>query len=1460
MKTVTGIALLILFFFRSSSVSAVEVQRFEVLDTSDGLSQNSVQSIFCDSRGYMWFGTMDGLNRYDGYNFTIYKTQYNDPYSLTNNRIVSIWEDRRGFIWLASHDGHYHYLDLRTEKFYSFPQTTEPGNPGNTQITSFLELKNEIWLGTNNAGIYRLQAPRTPDAVYSVSEMKTANPASVSDPEVNFILADKDSGIWLGTAAGLAYFGRENDSSRRVKSPVVFSGDLRFTCGVAKGNYLYFGTKLNGLLRMDPANKKLSRLPVPGLNDHVSLVRVNRDGKLIVGTQSRGLFIADADGTLVRHYMDGQAVAEVYEDSKGSLWVTTDDFGITRVKADLSDPVFYQLVPDEIQSLVDLQRQYLFEDRDSNLWVATHGGGLGLFDEQTEKFRFYRNDPNDPNSLSSDIAYCVAQDHSGLIWVGTGQFKAGINKLIPANPMFRQLRVDSSVTSLSDNVIRAIGQDQRDNIWLASKSGRLYVYDPEFRLVYQYDGIPTDHGRLDRFNVYAVFQDKRGYIWLGSKGGGLARSRMPLQAYRNYRELTFRLFRHEEGNDKSLANNNVYCITEDREGRILLGTYGSGIDVIEKPAADRLSFRHISMANSNLSSNEVRYILEDLGGTIWVATTFGLNELVSPLSDLKPEFNTYFYDVNYDRSLSYNDLLFLYEDSTHRMWLGTFGGGVNRILQNSDDEVIFSHESEKEGLINDAVFGILEGRKGDLWFSTENGISRYSVQTREFENYDVNNGLMCSNFSEGTCCKLRDGRLLFGTLDGVLIVNESEVKTQRFQPPVVLTSFSLFNQEVDFKDENSPLKTQIDFTDHLVLNDGQSSFSIGYAALSYFDPPKNRYSYTLEGFDEGWYDVRNERKASYTNVPPGEYTFKVKAANWDGTWSDTPRELHITVLPPWWRTKLAYLAYVVLLILIVDVSRRIFVKYNRLSTDLRVERKVNDIKLKFFTNISHEIRTPLTLILGPLEDLRRMDGLPPPVKHTLEMMSSNGKRMLRLINQLLDFRKVQNQKMKLKLSELDLVPFVQEICRNFGQLAEQRNIRFEVPEQTDPIGVWMDREKMDSVLFNLLSNAFKFTPPGKRIAVSVVLNEQENQVQILVEDEGRGIDKSKMPMLFQRFTALSDENPEYSGSGIGLAYSYELMKLHHGDIDVQSTAGQGSTFTVTLKTGSRHFAPEELRSRATDQQRAISHADELEITDGLIDAPADGTPASAPAYTLLLVEDQTDIRQYIASFLSENFGIIHASNGEEGLQLAREKHPDLIVTDLMMPVMDGIRMTREIKTDFGLSHIPVVMLTAKSAVDSQIEGIDSGAEAYVVKPFHSEYLISVIQNLLKQRQNILAYFNKNNLLPDDLKITNKDEEFLRKLVQLITENCQDSEFNVDALVKETALGRTVFYNKVKTLTGMAPVEFLRNTKLQIAARYLNSGGYHVSEVAYLCGFNDLKYFSKKFKERYHCPPSRYGKS
>ncbi len=1442
-----------LFICCSCSVFAIDIQHFELLNTNDGLSQNAVQSIYCDSRGFMWFGTMDGLNRYDGYEFKIYRTNYNNPYSLSNSRIISIWEDSRGFIWVESHDGHYHYLDQKTDRFYSFPSFSDVGDLRNARMSSWLELPGEIWIGTTNSGVYRLSVPDEGGSdPYKVS-LLNKDKNGLSDNSVECIV-DGGNRIWIGTGKGLCYFEKEEDGLDEKAR--VLKKDIDLSCGISIGDTLFFGTKNDGVLCFNKRNLKGMKFSPEIFPDRITTLQTSAAGKLLVGTRHHGLIVYDQSSGRSKPFLKGQFISQIFKDSKGNLWVSSDKFGITRIDRNLEKSVFFELVPRKIQPLVDMQRQYLFEDRDSNIWVATHGGGVGLFDEDKMAFRFFRNNPDDPNSLSSDIAYCVEQDHGGVIWVGTGQLNGGVNKLIPANPLFKQFRVEKNVDNLTDNVIRGIAQDHNGNIWISTKSGQLCVYTKDFVPLKKFSGIPAGQGKISRFNVYSILEDKEGYLWLGSKGGGLARSGLPLKDYPSYDKVTFQIFSHESGNPHTPSSNNIYSVMEDRKGNLWLGTYGRGIDIIEKPHDKELNFRNISTGNSTLSGDEVRFVYEDSKGRVWIATTTGLNLLQGSYGEGKLQFRSFFYNVNDFHSLSYNDVIHIYEDSAGNLWFGTFGGGLNKLQQLTPQKAAFRRINQYDGLISDVVFGILEDRHGNLWLSTENGISKYDLSNGRFDNYNSSSGLQCSNFSESACLKLQDGRLLFGTLDGMLAVSDKEMQPDSYVPSVAFTHFFISNREVAPGEVGSPLKYDINNTGHIILNYNQSGFSMEYAALSFSDPGKNRYAYMLGGFDDDWYYMKNERKASYTNVPPGDYIFKVKAASPGGPWS-RPRSVRITILPPWWRTTWAYLIYLAVFLALTEMSRRVLVKYNRLRTDLRVERKVTEIKMKFFTNISHEIRTPLTLILGPLEDIRRIKDLPPAVKAPVEIMSSNGKRMLRLINQLLDFRKIQDQKMKLHLQEVDIYSMVREACLNFSQTAVHRKILFSYPDEERSLMVFADREKIDTVLFNLLSNAFKFTPEGKQIAVRVSVPEPGRMVSVSVEDTGVGIAKDKLPLLFQQFSTLTDQDVEFTGSGIGLAYSQELIRLHHGSIDVKSIRGEGSTFTINLLLGKDHFSSAEMECDFQPQEGSPAGESVADSSGHVQTVENDDSGNPGKKFRILLVEDNPEIRDYVASILTVRYQVIHAGNGEEGLLIAREKHPDMVVTDLMMPLMDGITMTRKIKEDFNLSHIPVVMLTAKSTQGDHLEGIESGAEAYVTKPFHSGYLLSVVDNLFRQRQNILEHFNKYNPWKGELKITDKDEEFLKNIVALIELNCQDAEFNVDKLVKESGFGRTVFYNKIKTLSGLSPVEFLRNARLQVSAQYLSKGGYSVSEAAYSAGFNDLKYFSKKFKERYQCSPSKY---
>lgn len=1441
-----------LFTFLQLISYAIEVERFEKLNTRDGLSQSSVLSSFCDSRGFLWFGTMDGLNRYDGYSFHVYRKNPNDLFSISSNRIVKIWEDSNHFIWTESHDGHYHYFDCTTEKFYSFPNSAEINNNVNVRITSFLEVNgNEIWLGTDNLGVYHLKLKQNGNYEYQHFSSRDVN--SISNEKISFIISDEESNVWIGTANGINLVKRTN----RKNSEFTFQHfliDHSFISAVSTNKKNWFGTKNKGLISYDLKSQQFGTEKLISKEIQISGLQKTRSGNLIIGTQNSGLIIVNLITNQPTNYFGKQSIKRIYEDKKGVLWLVTNKPGISRLNLNSSVEQNFQLVPEEILSIYNDERLVFFESMEGNIWIGTQGGGLALYDSEKSTMKFFRNDPENDYSLSSNVVHSITQDKSGLMWIGTGQTIGGVNKIIPTNPLFRHIQIREKVSNSSENLVKGIFQDSKKNVWVGTKSGQINIYNPSLELISEFNPQNNRITNIPGSNIYSIIQDNEGFIWLGSKGGGIAVSQYPLKDYLSYSDIKFYSYKHNPDDNSTLSSNYIYSIIQDNKGIIWIGTYGGGINWVQNRTSSKLTCARINTQNSNLSSNEIRQIFQDKKNRIWFATIYGLNLLEHYIVSDSVKFVVFTHDPNNFKSLSYNDIVSIYEDSKERLWFGTFGGGVNYFIDQENQLSGFNKLTVKNGLINDAVFGIVGDNYGNVWFSTQNGISKYNPERNRFDNYNINNGLVCSDFSENSSSSLSTGNLIFGNTAGLLVIIPNLAASKTFVPPICFTNFLLYNKVVKPNEQNSPLIKNINYTEHIILNHDQSSFGFEYAALSYLDAEKNHYSYTLENFDDSWYNVMNERKASYTNIPPGEYNFKLKASNWDGTWNEIPREIKVTILRPWWKTNLALICYFVMFAFLFEVLRRIYINYHRLQTDLKVEKRVNEIKLQFFTNISHEIRTPLTLILGPLEDIKKLSNLPDVLNTPVNIMHRNGKRILRLVNQLLDFRKIQNQKMTLKIQQIEMCRFVNEICQNFEQLAIQKDIHFTFPNCELKQFAWIDKEKIDSVLFNILSNAFKFTKNGK--SISVYIKQNYTFLSIIIEDEGTGIPKDKLPMVFKRFNTLSAEDIDFTGTGIGLAYSYELIKLHSGEITVESTMGKGSTFTINIPNGNQHFT-ENAIFIDNQTERKYSHVNEY-IFDDLSEITPVKLNILSKKYKVVIVEDNEEVIDYLESILGQFYNTFHAYNGIDGLKLIYDSHPDVIITDLMMPEMDGLTMTKKIKDDFSISHIPVIMLTAKSALNDQIQGIETGAEAYVLKPFNSEYLISVVDNLLRQREILIKKFNTGSY-SKEIKITSKDEEFIRNTISLIEKNCQYLEFNVNDLIKKSNMGRTVFFNKIKGLTGVSPVDFIRKIKLQIAGKQIEENNLGVAEAAYSCGFNDVKYFTKCFKKEFGVNPSEYRK-
>ncbi len=1448
----------LLAFLPTGLIHSQDVFRFEHIGSESGLSQNTSFCILFDSKGFMWIGTMNGLNRYDGYEFKIFKSQAGHSYNFTNNRITRLWEDNLGFIWLETYDGYCHFFDPQSEIFTTLP-AYQVNNPKNVAVTSFLQYSDDlVFLGTTTSGMFLLRYNEKKET-YDVEQFIDRGTSPLSNNHVRFVHKDENGGLWVGTERGICFMPQEILLSERPRLRHLYVNSS-FTSVCEDNKELWFGTEGEGILIYEKTGghyRFLSRVQVPEMpSNTISKLYYTRGGQRLVCFRDKGVMVTDSGSTSWYTIpFHGSTVTGIYEDRFLQVWLTGLEFGITRYDPANRHTRYYVVTPEESRHLTDLERPQFFEDRNNTLWIGFHGSGLARYDKANDRFEFFMNDPKDPNSISSNIVHSIVEDHSGQIWLGTGQFLGGIEKLILRNTAMEHHRLVREGVDVLDNVARAVLEDSNRFIWAASKAGRLHLFDSTFRQVTTHNVLPCTPQNLYRTNTYALFNDSDGFLWVGSKGDGLSVSTTPLLPHPDgYRQLAFINYRFDAGDTTSLGNNNIYAICEDRSGSIWIATYGNGLNMVTKPRAEKLSFIRINQANSNLSSNLVRHIYIDASGNLWIATTFGLNFLSREnIESRHYHFRVFLHDPLISNSLSYNDVVHIYEDSRGRMWFGTFGGGVNLLEQMDDHTASFKQFTPGTELSNEIIYGIVEDNDGFMWFSTENGLIRLDMEKGNAELYNQYNGLSFSSFSENTCFRRKDGTLIFGGYLGLAVVHPDKLSHEPADSRVELTNFMVFNKEVPINAPGSPLKKSISYTESIHLKYNQSSFSIDFSALDFLDPAKVHYSYKLENFEDDWNDVGNQRKATYTNLSPGKYIFRVRSTVREGIWNAGERRLFIRIYPPWWKTFPAYIVYLLLISAIIFIIYKTATRMSRYRNELLVEKKVNDLKLQFFTNISHEIRTPLSVIIGPIEDILSGDSLPQNSKILMEIIRKNARRMLHLTNQLLDFRKVQSNKMVLKVKEVDIVPFCHDIFESFIPLSQHKGIEYTFHSNINSLVITADPSKLDTVVYNIISNAIKFTPSGKKVSVNIYDSENSNTLDITITDEGPGIPQKNMADIFTRYTILNNE--ELAGTGIGLSLSYELVKLHKGDILLSSAEGKGSTFTVRLLKGKDHLADQVYehdgvvkgREPRLWQQGTLNHDMEWQAD---INEPCAGTNM------MLIIEDNQEILNYLSYSLRSTFNCITARNGNEGLHIARSMNPDIILTDIMMPGMDGMEMTRLLKEDLPTCHIPVIMLTSKTEMKDQIAGIETGAEAYIVKPFNIEYLKTVACNLLNQRKNLMAWFTgAHHLSTGPLNLRSKDELFLKEAIAFIEKN-YSTGFDMDQLARHCGVSRTVFYNKIKGLTGTGPLEFVRKIKMNIARQLLEKG-YNVSEVAYQTGFSDVKYFSRQFKAFYGYSPSRH---
>lgn len=1445
---------------------------FTHYSVEDGLSEGVVLTMHQDREGLMWFGTFDGLNRFDGYSFKVYKSGFNSAYGLTNNRVDRITEDDLGYLWIMNNDGEVYRMNTRTEEFINFNEISSAG-PGNytpvNQIYCFTG--GETWMQTEAGTCIRvISTASSPD--YRLDRFECPG-SSASQGKVKLISRDSRGTVWILTSGGL-FSVRKDD-----KTPVqALSGNTRpgpgngFFCIHEAGDRLWFGSGKGTILVTDHEASVFEELNLGVPSDIISIRPLNQR-ELIILTSGNGFFVYSPVTGEKKQFdtsrypvMPSDRMVSVYVDRYGEAWIETAADGVTHYDPFTGTVRHFRMNVDKTNPNVLLPSFVIFEDVNDMLWVYPRGGGFSRYNRVERRLEYFFNEPGSSDRKFPNLIHSALSDSQGNLWMCT--ITRGIEKVSFFPSLFRVMSPKPVAASHSENEVRAIFEDKSHYLWAATRDGRVYLFDPERKMV----GYLRDNGTFssgEPFNplVYIITQDSKGNIWMGSKGEGLFR----LEPLASGSSLRFRVtgFRHDDADPYSLSHDNVYSVHEDPGGRIWVGTFNGGLNYITEENGE-LKFIN---SNNRLSGypysnhKRVRYITSDRQGKIWVGTTSGLvifNRDFGEPEDAK--FMTCFFDPGKETSLANNDVHYIYCSPDNEIFVATFGGGLNRVISNGEKPEFKSY-TVRTGAPDDVILCIVDDMNGNLWLSSERGILKFNKQAESFEIYSEQSGVEKRYFSEATGLRTSDNEIMFGFDSGIYCFNPAQVRKVNYVPPLRFTRLSVSGTDVHTA--GAPQSSPGEERDKtmLELKPDQKSLTIEYAALDYRNPKNIQYAHRLEGVDPDWIIASGQRVASYTNLDPGEYLFSVRSTNSDGIWVDNTRTISVVVRPSFWQTLLSKILIALISAALIALAIYVIFTMYKLRHKVEVEQIITNLKLKFFTDISHELRTPLTLISSPVTNILQNNSLEPEVRDQLTLVQSNTQRMLRLVNQILDFRKVQNRKMKLRIEEFALGPFIAGICADFRKAAEDKGIRLTLDDHSDGEKVWADRDKVEKIVFNLITNALKFTPRGKNVNVTVRKN--TDSLELIVADQGTGLSKEKMKNLFARFSSDDREVMTLQpGTGIGLSLSRELAELHRAELTAESEEGRGATFRVIFRLGFSHF-DNETEFVLADGQNPIRSRQKPEIFREEDEEPEPGQDEDDEP-VLLFIEDNEELRSFIKIILSDGFHVIEAGNGLEGFEIARSQLPDIIITDLMMPEMDGLELARRIKEEVTTSHIPVVVLTARTDLDTQVEALKRGADDFITKPFSSTYLRARIENILQQRKKLQELFLSSladyqgsragkpvDITPSEPVIESYDDRLMKDLMEVMEENIDNSALTVDELVSKMGIGRSVFFKKLKSLTGLAPVEFIREVRVKRAAQLIESGEYTISQVTYMVGCNDPRYFSRIFKHRFGMTPSEY---
>jgi len=1417
--------LIILYLVCPFVLSAQSLMHVRYYSAKDGLSQNTVADFLQDDKGYIWMATWNGLEKFDGYTFQNYKSYPTDDTRLEYNRIQQIIKSQKGNIWCITYNNLLYLFDTRTEKFRNV-FSGYPHLAGYEEVARIYKQTGGILWFSNKAGeLFRIDEERLGEADGIVH--LPCRSCAGHGQKIYTVYQDKRGYEWILTEQGTFVYNHP-EIQTDVRLRYVKEAD-KSTYFLTEGGELYTFVPDAGILHIpNPFPMK----PVSGLVSIKSGRLLIPDSEKVIVYDTRKKFFEQ----LYRQEaaLDPLHVTGVHYSRKNVIWMLSGQRVLRYTPADRKVTSF------QVNLTGTDTFRHVHEDEFGGIWFMTRSGSFYSYNSVTDGLEpAYRYTTGQKEPYRTEGRAFLRDSHKNL-WVSR---KYGFDKIYFTNRNYDYIHTSA------EQEVRGGVIDSKKRLWVASKENRLEVYDKQGNYVGNMDStgklLQNRNISFGR-NVYTFFEDSEHRLWLGTRNHGI------VVATEYDGKFTLHTFRHDKQDPYALSNDAIYSICRDTRNRIWIGTLGGGINLFSG-TLDNPRFIHLENLMKGYPGDmchKVRSLYCTRKGVVLAGTTEGLLSFSDDFQ--KPEDIEFFHNDCED-GLSNNDVMDVLESRDGKIYIAAYSGGICMADVDSllNTRIRFHYLNMKNGLPSDLPQSMLEDGEGNIWICFENYISKYKADRKGFDTYDSANLHTDLQITEAHPAIDQQGAMYIGTNQGVLRLRLYDLKKSSFVPRIVYAG-------VDIQNSDGTVSNSVLAADSLVLGKKERNVTIAFSALDYTNSEALQYAYRLKGISDQWGYIGENHSIGFANLPSGDFVLEVKSTNGDGVWCDNITPLYIHIQPRFTETAWAWVLYVLIAIILILTVSGIIVYITNLKRKVTLEQQLTDLKLRFFTDISHELRTPLTLISGSIEEIVERGQLQKSGTENMQVARRNVNRMLRLVNQILDFRKIQGRKMKLSIEQGDVVALCRQVGENFTQLAHERSIHFRLIPDTPEIRCYTDMDKLEKILFNLLSNAFKYTADGKSITMAVRM--ESGCLFVSVRDEGKGMDLRKIDNLFGRFETFGKTDPNRS-TGIGLSLVKEFVDLLHGTIQPESIPGQGTVFTVTLPCTYEAYAADSMAEFVLNDEVKFEYPVEVQLSR-----------QEEKERSILIIEDNDELRRFLAMILRDCYHVLEAGDGRQGLEIIGRELPDLIVSDVMMPEMDGIELLAAVKVNRDTSHIPVILLSAKASVDDRVRGLEYGADDYIAKPFNSAYLKARIESLIRQRSSLAAYYLGSSLKDSDKtekkqpdvkleqvleSVPSFNNTFIQEVIRLVDENLQNPDFKIDDLAETMNMSRAVFYRKIKTFTGASPIDLVKEMRLKRALELLDADTYSLSEVAYQSGFSSPQYFSRVFKEQMQCTPNEY---